>query len=353
MAYSNADLSIVTRELLTKGRINQVYLAMPFLESLQQRNQIITRGGKTIDKIVDTVEIDDLAQTYRLGSGDILTDSEKEVKAQPSFGWKAAQLPLRYGSDVEIMNVFAGSREQLVAYAEDLANRGLRGMRIKLEKMIFNNGSTTTTDYNDSGENFQSLVNALKHDDTYGGITRTMASGVANYWQSANPTFNPATTAEGTSPGTSTQGTATNFTVNNLRNWLIYVKLHSDAKNDIEVYTCSTLFNKMKAEAEAKGVYSPGKGRMDIGFDDMYVDGYRIVEVPRLQTDSTMQNWVFICNMSKWELRVHPERNFKMTDFKHQAEQINGVDQYLARIFLAGNLMCWQPNANMFLSNVS
>jgi len=353
MAYSNADLSIVTRELLTKGRINQVYLKMPFIESLQERAQVITRGGKTIDKIVDTAEIDDLAQTYRLGSGDVLTDGEKEIKAQPSFGWKAATLSLRYGSDVEIMNTFAGSKEQLVAFADDLAQRGQRGMKIKLEKMIFNDGSTTTTNYGDSGTNFQSLVNALKHDDTYGGITRTLSSGTANYWQGADPEFNPATTAAGTSPGTSSQSTAYNFTIANLRNWLIQIGMHVDSMSDIEVYTSPVLFNKMKAEAEAKGVYEPGKNKMDVGFRDMTVDGYRIVQVPRLQTSATMKKWVFITNMAKWELRIHPQRDFMMTDFKHQAEVINGVDQYLARIFLAGNLVTWQPNASMFLSNVS
>ena len=345
---SSADLALVTRELMIKSMINEVYLRMPFIEELQKRNQIITKGGLTIDRIVDKEEIDDLAQSYTMK--ETLTDGAKDTLAKPSFNWKYVQLPLKYDGEVEIQNLNAGSEEQIYDLAEHLAKKGQRGIKLKLQTMLFNNGSTNTTDYNDSGKNFQSLVNALKHDDTYGGLTRTAgssAAGTNDWWQGADPNGFFGQIAS------SSQNTAANLTISNLRKWVIPVQQYMEAKEDLMVLMCPTLFNKLKAECESKMVYYPAKDTGNVGFNKMYIDGHQIVDVPYLEQTSTTKRWVFILNLPTWELRINPARNFKVTDFEWQGNKANGFDFYLSRILLAGNFMTWQPNANMFLSNIS
>jgi hypothetical protein len=116
---------------------------------------------------------------------------------------------------------------------------------------------------------------------------------------------------------------------------------------------CPSLWDKLAAEMEA-GItgYKPGEYQKQ-GIRKLNFDGHQIVSVPYLQTTSTMRSWLFILNMKYWELRIHSSRNFKMTDFKWQGEQVNGYDFWLARILWAGNFVCWKPNSSMWLSNVS
>lgn len=91
----------------------------------------------------------------------------------------------------------------------------------------------------------------------------------------------------------------------------------------------------------------------NVGFNKMFIDGHQIVDADYLEGNSTTNKWVFLLNMETWELHFNKARNFKMTPFKWQAENINGTDTYLSRLLVCGNLICKQPNANMWLSNVS
>jgi hypothetical protein len=52
-------------------------------------------------------------------------------------------------------------------------------------------------------------------------------------------------------------------------------------------------------------------------------------------------------------LRIHTSRDFQMTDFVWQGDRVNGYDKWLARILVAGNLVCWKPNGSMWLNNVT
>jgi len=341
-----SDLTEATRELFVRTLKNQVFYKMPFYEELERRNKITFRGGKYIERLVVKDEMDDLAQAYTINEA--LTDEAKDMLAKPRFEWKKLQLPLRYSGDWKIQNANAGQEEQLLDLVRFLVEQGQGGMRRKMMKNLFNAG--VATGRGDSSKEFQSLVSALDHDVTYGTLTRNWAAGTRDWWQGADPG------ALNINVSTSAQGTATNLTVSNLRKWIYEsdVSQYMDSKSDLTILLCGTLFNKLRAEMESKAIYRGEVGdTMKQGFTKMILDGYNVVDVPYLQTTTTMQTWVFILNMNDWELRISTERNFELTDFEWQGKYTNGFDYYLSRILVAGNLLCWKPRGNIWLSNVS
>jgi len=343
---STADLSKATRELFVRSLVNQVYMQTPFVEDLQRRNQITYSGGTDVKRLIDTGEIDDIMQEYTANTA--LQDQKKTTLAKPSFTMKLAQLPLRYDVDEQLQNIEAGNEEQLLDLASHLSSKGQRATKLWLNKKMFNAGSTTGE--SDGGTKFQSLISALDHDSTYGTLARSLSGGTNDYWQSADP----AGLVE--SITTSSQDTAANLTISNLRKWINETDIahYMESVDDLYIMMCPTLFNKLRAEMEGKMQYSAPKGdKASQGFNKMELDGHTIVSEPYLQTTSTMKTWLFILNMRHWELRIHTSRNFKVTDFKWQGEQSNGFDFYLARILIAGNLVNWKPNGNLWLSNVS
>ncbi len=343
---ANADLSLATRELFVRSLVDQVFMATPLIEKLWSGKKVTFKGGTQIERLMDTDTIDTEVQAYTANSA--LQDSRKTTLAKPHFLWKYAQLPLRYDVDEYIQNIQAGSEEQLLDLAEHLVKKGQRDMRLFLEKAAFNNGSATGG--GDSGDNFESLVDALDHDTQYGFLTRTFSSSTNDWWQGADPAALNADVA------TSAQDTAYNLTIANLRKWIYESSIYNNASGpqDIQVLMCATLYNKLRAEMEAKMQYSPMAPTAKQGFTKMLLDqAIEVVNVPYLQTTSTMKTWMFIINWTNWELRIHPSRAMNLTDFEWQGKNANGHDYWLARIMLAGNLICWKPNSNMFLTAVS
>jgi len=353
---ASPNLSTITRDILSRTIETQVFRRLAFLDELQKRTQIVTRGGKNIEGIADYAEVDDLAQAYNIDEQ--LTDGEKTSLVKPSWKWKKVQLPMKYDGDVEIQNINAGDEEQLVDLAEYIVNKAQRGIKIKLEKMLANNGTATfDADYADDGKNFQSFVHALLHEDTattgkYGTLTRDISAGLRNWWQGADPGSIFQNIAEGTA-ATSTQGTAVDLNMANIRKWIIPVQHSIEQKKDLMIVMCPTLFNKFKAELMSYMMYEGATTTANVGFNKMIFEGHQIADWDFLETTATMKKWVFVLNLATWELHFNKARNFKMTPFKWCGDLPGGFDFYLARILLAGNFKCAQPNANMFLTNVT
>ena len=341
-----SDLTEATRELFVRTLKNQVFYKMPFYDDMERRGKITFRGGKYIERLVVKDEMDDLAQAYT--TNEALTDEAKDMLAKPRFEWKKLQLPLRYSADWQIQNANAGDEEQLLDLVQFLTQQAQNGMKRKMMKNLFNGGSATGR--GDSQKEFQSLVSALDHDITYGNLSRSFSGGTNDWWQGADPSgLNIDVTS-------SAQGTATNMTISNIRKWIYEsdVAQYMDSKADLTLLMCSTLFNKLRAEMESKAIYKGEVGdTMKQGFTKMILDGHTVIDVPYLQMSSTTRTWVFILNMNDWELRISTERNFELTDFEWQGKYANGFDYYLSRILVAGNLVCWKPRGNLWLSNVS
>jgi hypothetical protein len=345
MPTSTTDLSAATRELHVRSVVDQVYCRVAFLEELERRGQITYKGGKYIDRLVDTDEIDDQGQDYT--ENEPLTDAKKDTLEKPLFYFKKSQMPLRYGVDEELQNIEAMSEIQLLDLAKNLVKKGQKGVRIRLQKQLFNEGSATPV--TDSGKKFLSLISALNHDTAYGGLTRTLSSNTNDWWQGSDPAgLNDVITS-------SSQDTGYVLTKNNLRKWINESTITDTMESDDDLYImmCPSLWDKLAAEMESSIEGYKASDHQRQGIKKMNFDGHQIVSVPYLQKSTTMQKWVFILNMQHWELRVHSSRKFKLTDFKWQGDQINGYDCYLARILYAGNFVCWKPSSSMWLSNVT
>jgi hypothetical protein len=342
-----SDLTLATRELFHRSLVDTVKMRTPVVEELERRNQITHSGGKYIERLVSYDNIDDLMQVY--DPNDALTDQKKNLLDKPRFTFRLAQLPLRYDAEEQLMNHSAGQEIQLLDLAKLLVDKGQEATKLWLSAQIFNSASATGV-ADGTTSSFQSLVSALDHDVTYGTLTRTLGGpGTRDWWQGCDPA---GLIAEQSS---STQGTATNLTISNLRKWIYETDIshYMDGADNLKVYCCPTLYNKLRAEMESKLIYKPGL-KQSQGITSMMLDGgIEIQSVPYLQASSTTRTWLFILNMKHLELRIHTERNFKMTDFKWQGDVANGHDYWLARVLISGNLVCWKPNSSMWLSNVS
>jgi hypothetical protein len=350
------DLSLATRELFVRSVKHQVFMQTPILEELERRNKITYSGGKYIERLVDTGEVDELGQAYT--ANEPLTDEKKDTLEKPRFNFKLYQHPMKYDVDEYLQNHEAASDVQLLDLAEHLVRKSQRGIRLALRNMLYNvNPKTQTgseTGVGDSSKFFQSLLSALDHDVTYGGITRTLSSSTNSWWQGADPSGQPN---QGVT--VSTQNTAANITISNLRKWIVPIEQYMEKMSDLYCIMCPTLWNKLRAELEAKGQLKDGlnQDKIRYGIQSFSIDGMEVVKDPYLEkgwgSSGTTENWVFILNLNDWELRIHNARNFKQTEFKWQGENANGFDYYLARILLAGNFLCWKPNGSMWLQNVS
>ena len=339
-----SDLSNATRELFLRTLVNQVFYKTPVLEELQRRRQITFKGGTSIKQLVDTAEIDDQGQDYE--TNEPLTDSKTDTLQKPSFTIKKAQLPLRYDVDEELQNHDADKEIQLLNLSTHLTKKGHRGAKIRMSNQIWNEGSTTPVP--ESGKKFQSIISALDHDATYGGLARSFSAGTNDWWQGADPA------GLNESISSSSQDTQVNLTLFNLRKWIneTSVAHNMESQDDLYIAMCPTLWDKLAAEMESRvGGYKPSDHQRQ-GIRKMDLDGHQIVSVPYLQKSATTKKWVVIMNMQYWELRIHTKRNFKLTDFKWQGDRTNGYDYWLARILWAGNFVCWKPNSSMWLSNV-
>ena len=350
------DLSLATRELFVRSVKHQVFMATPVLEELERRSKVTYSGGKYIERLVDTDEVDDLGQAYT--ANEALTDGKKDTLEKPRFDFKLYQHPMKYDVDEYLKNHNAGNEEQLLDLASFLVKKSQRGIRLALRNMMYNvnpkTRSGSETGVADGSKFFQSLLSALDHDvTTYGTLSRTLGS-TGGWWCGADPASRPDVSGI-----SSTQNTATNISVANFRKWLIPIEEYMESMSDLYVVMCPTLWNKLRAELEAKGQLKDGlnQEKLKYGIQAFSIDGAQIVKDPYLEngygTSGTTENWVFILNLNDWEMRIHNDRNFKQTEFKWQGENANGYDYWLARILLSGNMMCWKPNGSMWLQNVS
>lgn len=351
---STTDMNTATRELFIRTVKNQVFMRTPILEEMQRRNTVTYRGGKYIEQLVETEEMDDLGQAYT--ATEALTDERKSMLDKPRFRWKYYQMPLKYDVDEYTQNIMAGEEEQLLDLAAFLTRKGQRGIKLALRNMMYNVNPTTRagseTGVGDTSKFFQSLLSALDHDvTTYGNVSRTLG-GTGGWWCGSDPEGRPDVVSS------SSQNTGYSMSIYRLRQWIIPIMEYMENTTDLYIVMCPSLFNKLRQEAEAHGMGKIDQERVRYGITSFVLDdGHRVATDPYLEsgygTSGTTENWVFLLNMADWELRIHTERNFKMTDFKWQGDISNGHDYWLARILLSGNLMCWKPNGSMWLMNVS
>ena len=347
---ANTNIANSTRDFWIRTVGKEVFLRLAFLAMLMEHRRVAFKGGKSITKTIVDDDVESLAQTYTVNEG--LTGGTKTILAKPGFNWKYFQLPVEYGLEEHLQNQGAPSDVAPVNLVELLGTIAHKSARMKLNTMIYANNGGVDTDTSLAG--FQGLIAALDHSITYGGRTRSTTKATGSLWQSV-------------SPGDiwTDQDTAIAASIPNLRKLVAKCRRYRPANAKLYCLVGEALFQQFQSQVEARHLYDrEGKAGSlaKYGFTTFTIDGVEFVQESYLSTLGTSvahntsyypATWIFIIDPETWELRMHPSRALKMTGFTWQGDVVGGQDKWLARIMAAGNLVCWQPNANCFLSNMS
>ena len=345
---SNGNLQSLTRASVIPQIRNQVFLKSPLMAALVDARKVKWQGGTLISKPVQKAEADDLAQDYT--KNEPLTAERKTLLETPQFKLKFKQIPITYDVEEELMNQAAGSPEKIADLVEFLTTATLRGIRISLYKNIWHNGLLAAA--TDSQSGVQSVRQALEFDKTYGGLERS-ANTTNGWWQGADLEMLPSADV---------QDTACSASVDTFRKCIDACEEHADDPPNLLAITGPANYRKLKAYVDAKKVDTTTGSLAKYGFKTFTIDGVQVVKDSFL-TAANMAAWhadtygpaacFVMLNINDWEFRVSERRSFKMTPFEWQAKTANGLDQYLARILLAANLVCWKPNGSIMLNNMS
>lgn len=336
-----SNLTATTRELWDSTIIDQVYkrLILPML--LIDRRQIKLSSGTAYKHTVQYGDSSSDGQEY--GDNETLTETENTL-------WKTVQwYPKRYQRGIsvpysQIARNEGGGDGQVIPLEEALVREGHTAVKRWFATALYRTGSATRDADGPSGTaaQWQGINDALTHDIQYGGIARLIATPTNTFWQGASIGANYTDQATARSPS-----------VNTLRQCVVRVQRYVENDGDLIAITSNTNFIKLQAEIEAQQLYKPGK-HASFGFKSMDVDGVEVFAEPHLEDDSTRKKYFYLLNLSTWRLGLDSKRKFGFfTGFVDQSTFKNGTDSYLGRFMLRGNLMCLQPNANIFLSNVS
>jgi hypothetical protein len=354
MAFHD-DLDKLTRDMHDKSWEVEYMKKNPVTALMLERKNLKFKGGKKYYKNLDVRTTEDLVQDYTVNEP--LTHGVKDTSEEATFRRKKFQSPIQIDCDEELENAEqTGDGTQLQNLAKYRTMKIQEGVRFHIRKLLYrrNGHSLGATDGN---KYMQGLNAALTVDGTYGEIARTTASDINNFWQQANDGYT-----------TTTQST-TEYPISIL--WLRAIlepleDLETD-NTDLITIVGGSLYLALQAEAESRGtpykIVANRTARQ--GFEEMILDNRRVVKDPFLQASNNaamgttsaaagaLERRLYCLNLKDWDMYIHPKRNFKLTEFFDQSKIANGSDFKLARIFFAGNLVCWHPNRQLMLENVT
>lgn len=340
-ASTNANIQATTRELFLRTIAPQVFMKMPLYARLLLAKKINWEGGRYISRPVDKAEMDDLSQSYL--AGERLTAARKTLLDTPYFHWKYNQTPVAYDVEEELQNSGGGDTAP-VKLIKFLVKKAQRAARLFLYKRMYGMPltGTTLTVGTDHSRHFQSVCQALEHDTTYGHLARATTT-TNKWWQGASIA---ATYAD--------QSTAYTPSIVTFRKAKSAIQEFVENPGNMLAVCGPAIFLDLQTQVEARHIYNrDGSALAKYGFNTMMIDGVEVVEDPFLKSTylANGAKYFYMFNISEWELRLHPQRSFKFTGFKWQGDVADGFDEWLARILVTGNLVCWQPNASIWLKN--
>jgi hypothetical protein len=353
------DLDNFTRDLHNKTIEVEYMKKNPVLALILDRTKHMPfRGGARYYKELDTGTHEDLVQDYTVN--ETLTHGVKDTSQVAYFRKKKMQCPVQIDVDEEMDNARqTPDGTQLQNLAKFRVKKANEAMRVHLRKKMYMAMSQTTAS-SDTNKYLQGLNNALEVDATYGTITRTYSAGTSAdtgfYWQPMG----------GTVSGT-VQLTSVAISINQMRTWFEPLEDLESDNTDLVTILGGTLWLSLQAEAEARSMpYTIEKNRTARqGFTEMILDGRRIIKDPFLKSANntamgettaaaqSLESRVYGLNLKDWDFYIHPDSNFKMTEFFDQKKIAGGTDMKLARVLFKGNLVCWHPNSQLYYELVT
>jgi len=358
------DLDNLTRDMHDASWEVEYMRKNPVVALMLERKNLQFKGGKQYYRELDTDTVEDVVQDYKVNEQ--LDHSTKDTTKRATFIRKKFQAPIQIDEDEELENANQTSDgTRLHSLAEHKTQKVQEAVRLHLRKLMYR-ATGVTGAATDSNKYVQGLNNALTPDHTYGQITRTRASGIADWWQPAANQYDATGGAAGDQNGEYTIG------VSWLRGILDPMEDLETDNVDLVTVVGGVLWLALIEEAEARGVpykiepdrLNKGGGKTTQGFSEMVIDRRRVIKDPFLKTANNtamsettgaagdLSRRMYCLNLKTWDFFIHPKRNFKLSSFFDQSQLAGGYDFSLARLKFAGNLVCWHPNQNLYLSNV-
>jgi hypothetical protein len=348
---TNQNIQSSTRRLWVRTTIDQVLFKMPLYSRLLMAGGVRQpeKGGTEITRPVITDNLESLGQDYT--ENEPLEGGSKTLLDTPTFRWKMFQIPVTYGPREQFENA-GGSDTQILDMSSFLVDEAQKATRIHLNKLMWDTSSTPGS--TDTGRKFQSIIQALDHGTTYGNLARAGASGTRAWWESAD--IEGINAAGSESGSASTQDTAYAASIETVRKMIDAVSENIESGQQLMGVCGPTLHLKLKSLVQTEHSKANFAGPMaKYGFDSFMIDDVEFVKDPYLKNKNITNShkWLLILNIPSWNLYLHPQRSFAFTGFKWQGDIENGYDRWLARVMCRGNLVCWEPNSNIWLSNVA
>ncbi len=348
---SNQNIQSSTRRLWIRSTIDQVLFKMPLYARLLMARGVRqpAGGGNQITRPVIMDDMEDLAQDY--AENDQLEGGSKTLLDTPTFTHKMFQLPVTYGPREEFENA-GGPDTQILDLTTFLVRRAQYSARKHLYKLMWDTSSTPSS--TDTGKKFQSIIQALDHGTTYGNLTRAGASGTRAWWESAD--INDINAQASESGNASTQDTAYSASIETFRKMVDAIDENIEDHSQLMAICGPSLYLKFKSWVQTEHSKTNFTGPMArYGFDSIMVDDVELVKDHYLKNGNITNShkWLFLLNIPSWNLMLHPKRTFAFTGFTWQGKIEGGYDRWMARVLCRGNLVNWQPNSNIWLSNVT
>ena len=340
-----ADFDKATRAAWDRSFTNQVALSLPLFAMLYEHNRVLFKGGLSTVVTMQKGTTEALSQAYFMNEP--MSGGRTDVLEQATFYTKYMQHPIQYDGRDVVENK-GGVATAPLSTIKLVTETSQDGFRRALQGWFWTAGAAT---YNEATtkKHFTSVPQALTHDAQYGGLSR--ATTVTNsWWQGASPA---GTYAD--------QSTAVSPSLANIALWAdVCTRYLPDgmdgkgrARNQLYMFVPEGIYRDIRLQAEAKtALVKPSLMKWKYGFKAINVHDVEIVKSSWMTLNSRTASMVML-NPATWQLRISPERRFKMTPFIWQGEHTGGIDAYLARILLAGTLTCKMPRANMMLLAVA
>jgi len=334
---SDTDLNVLTRDFLQKTIKKQVFLRGPLVTRMMLDGRMTQKGG--IKKTITVKDVQGTSEVQTYLPTDTLTSATVNRRNFARFDLQYMQTPIRWTIEERVKNINADNSAKvadlLAAKVEDAWDATFD----KMQEMIYDPNTTEGA----TNTKVLSLQTALTHDRTYGALPRS-TTATNEWWQGRSPN------------GSYTdQATAAAPTIPNFRAWRDISDRYNDRPASSKIVVCGdTMYREWLAAAESRHINTSKPGpTASYGHESVIIDGVEFIKDKYLGADSTRAKYFFYLDTSTWHYEVDKDRNFKMEDAFWQPNIDGGSDFWLQRIIVAHRFYCDQPNANMYLSNVS
>ena len=340
MATGDTNLTATTREIWDSTVYEEVMFKLVLVRLLLERGQVL-RAGTAIKHTLDYEELDALGQEYT--ENEPLSGGKRTVMETAQWYPKNFQLPIEVSAKSLGRNK-GGGDGQIIPLEERLVKKGHRAVKLWFNKVLWRAGASARDA--EAHKEWSGLLDALTHDITYGGLTRA-TTVTRKYWQGASlaDTF-------------ADQATQMVPTIANYRACIDAVSAFTDTNTDLVAITSNTVFRNLQSQIDGQRTYKEGK-HAKYGFTSMDIDETEIFAEPWLTSNrnsaaSTTVKYFAMIHLPDWTLHLENERKFgDFKGFVWQGQMQNQKDEWLGRLMLCGNLVCTQPNASIFKSNVT